>query len=179
MNRYVISQIIEAIGGGFYISQGFAKNKRTTFILTIFECGITTIGNFVQGTIAGGISVLFALVRSIFGALNINGLVFNVIYSASLILIGIFTNKSIMDWVPMIANIQITFGMAKGFKIGNFNEEVTSKLMWLINCILWWIYEITNMQLAWIIISLVAIVSGTITLIKLCNHKKTINEENK
>ena len=51
MNRYVISQIVEAIGGIFFIIEACTKNKKIVFLWSFLEELTTTIGNFIQGTV--------------------------------------------------------------------------------------------------------------------------------
>lgn len=167
MNRYVISQIVEAIGGIFFIIEACTKNKKIVFLWSFLEELTTTIGNFIQGTVTAGICTFFSLFRSGFGYLKLNTKLFNIIYSFLLITFSIPFNHMVIDWFPVVASLQLTWGMRKGLKIGKLTENATSKIMWMINTFLWIFYEIYYKQIAWIFISIISVMFGIISLYKM------------
>ena len=162
--RYWIATIIAIIGSSIFLFSITAKKKQTMFIYQTIETLLSIIKNILLGGYEGAIAQLIGLIRNILIMTNttIKGSEF--ILPTLNFVIGSFINeRGLLGYLPIVATMIYTYVTLSS------SSYLTTKLVLLVNIILWIIYQIIIADYITVLVNITALIMTGLSIYK---HKK-------
>lgn len=159
--QYWIATIIAVIGSGLFLFSITAKKKQTMFIYQTIETLLSIVKNILLGGYEGAIAQLIGLIRNILIMTNttIKGSEF--ILPTLNFIMGIFINeRGLLGYLPIIAT------MIYSYVTLSSSSYLTTKLVLLLNIILWIIYQIIIADYITALVNTVALIMTGISIYK-------------
>lgn len=162
--RYWIATIIAIIGSSIFLFSITAKKKQTMFIYQTIETLLSIIKNILLGGYEGAIAQLIGLIRNILIMTNttIKGSEF--ILPILNFIMGSFINeRGLLGYLPIVATMIYTYVTLSS------SSYLTTKLVLLVNIILWIIYQIIIADYITVLVNITALIMTGLSIYK---HKK-------
>ena len=162
--QYWIATIIAVIGSSLFLFSITAKKKQTMFIYQTIETLLNIIKNILLGGYEGAIAQLIGLIRNILIMTNttIKGSEF--ILPILNFIMGSFINeRGLLGYLPIVATMIYTYVTLSS------SSYLTTKLVLLVNIILWIIYQIIIADYITVLVNITALIMTGLSIYK---HKK-------
>jgi hypothetical protein len=161
--QYWIATIIAIIGSCLFLFSITAKKKQTMFIYQTIETLLSIIKNILLGGYEGAIAQLIGLIRNILIMTNttIKGSEF-ILPTLNFIMGSFINERGLLGYLPIIAT------MIYSYVTLSSSSYLTTKLVLLVNIILWIIYQIIIADYITVLINIIALI---ITGISIYKHK--------